>query len=120
MTAAGASDPGGMGPKRIWLVAVLFGLVSALVYGTIITVRCWRNPDLGPRITGYTWPQRFKSLPGTFPIVLVIAIIFYSMLFGWATPSVSQNAWMEMRGTGRSACRADISGVAVSVSAGLS
>ena len=36
---------------------------------------------------GYTWPQRFQSLPGTLPIVLVIGIIFYSMLFGWATPT---------------------------------
>jgi lysophospholipase L1-like esterase len=38
VTAAGASDPGGMGPKRIWLVAVLFGLVSALVLGGIVVL----------------------------------------------------------------------------------
>jgi len=63
------------------------GLVSALIYGTIITIRCWRNPELGPRITGYSWPQRFQSLPGTTPIFLVILIIFFSMYFGWATPT---------------------------------
>ena len=49
--------------------------------------RCWRNPELGTPIRGYTWPQRFQSLPGTPPIVLVILIIFFSMLFGWATPT---------------------------------
>lgn len=63
------------------------GLVSALVYALIISWRCWRNPELGPRITGYTWPQRFQSLPGTTPIFLVILIIFFSMYFGWATPT---------------------------------
>lgn len=63
------------------------GLVSALVYAVIITIRCWRQPELGPRITGYTWPQRFQSLPGTTPIFLVILIIFLSMYFGWATPT---------------------------------
>jgi len=63
------------------------GLVSALVYALIITYRCWRQPELGPRISGYTWPQRFQSLPGTTPIFLVILIIFLSMYFGWATPT---------------------------------
>lgn len=63
------------------------GLVSALVYALIISWRCWRDPSLGPRITGYTWGQRFASLPGTSPIFLVILIIFLSMYFGWATPT---------------------------------
>jgi tripartite ATP-independent transporter DctM subunit len=63
------------------------GIFSAFVYTAIILFMCWRNPELGKPIRGYTWPQRFKSLPGTLPIVLVIAIIFYSMLFGWATPT---------------------------------
>jgi tripartite ATP-independent transporter DctM subunit len=72
---------------KLLIAGFVPGLVSALVYGTIITFRCWRNPELGPRITGYTWPQRFQSLPGTTPIFLVILIIFLSMYFGWATPT---------------------------------
>jgi tripartite ATP-independent transporter DctM subunit len=63
------------------------GLFSALVYTAIILVMCWRNPAYGRPIRGYTWPQRVSSLPGTFPIILVIAIIFCSMLWGWATPT---------------------------------
>src|SRR5436190_16208779 len=63
------------------------GLVSALVYALIITWRCWRKPELGPRITGYNWLQRAESLPATTPIFLVILIIFRSMYFGWATPT---------------------------------
>jgi tripartite ATP-independent transporter DctM subunit len=72
---------------KLLIAGFVPGLVSALVYGTIITFRCWRNPELGPRITGYSWPQRFQSLPGTTPIFLVIMIIFLSMYFGWATPT---------------------------------
>ncbi len=63
------------------------GIFSALVYTAIIAIMCTRNPSLGRPIRGFTWGQRFASLPGTFPIVLVIAIIFYSMLYGWATPT---------------------------------
>ncbi|MCW5733685.1 MAG: TRAP transporter large permease [Enhydrobacter sp.] len=72
---------------KLLIAGFVPGLVSALVYGAIITWRCWRNPDLGPRVTGYSWPQRFESLPGTTPIFLVILIIFFSMYFGWATPT---------------------------------
>jgi tripartite ATP-independent transporter DctM subunit len=63
------------------------GIFSALVYTAIILGMCWRNPELGKPIRGFTWPQRFASLPGTLPIVLVIAIILYSMLTGTATPT---------------------------------
>lgn len=72
---------------KLLIAGFVPGLVSALVYGAIITWRCWRNPELGPRVTGYSWPQRFQSLPGTTPIFLVILIIFFSMYFGWATPT---------------------------------
>jgi tripartite ATP-independent transporter DctM subunit len=72
---------------KLLIAGFVPGLVSALVYALIISYRCWRKPELGPRITGYTWPQRFQSLPGTTPIFLVILIIFFSMYFGWATPT---------------------------------
>ena len=72
---------------KLLIAGFVPGLVSALVYALIITWRCWRKPELGPRITGYNWGQRFESLPGTTPIFLVILIIFFSMYFGWATPT---------------------------------
>ena len=43
--------------------------------------------EFGPPIGGFTWRQRFESLPGTAPIFIVIALIFTAMLFGWATPT---------------------------------
>lgn len=72
---------------KLLIAGFVPGLVSALVYTAIIVIRCMRNPEMGPPIRGYTWPQRFKSLPGTAPIFLVIGIIFTSMFYGWATPT---------------------------------
>lgn len=63
------------------------GIISALVYCVIVVIRCKLNPELGRPITGYTWRQRFESLPPTAPIWIVIVLIFTSMLFGWATPT---------------------------------
>ncbi len=72
---------------KLLIAGFVPGAVSALVYTAIITFMCWRNPAMGKPIRGYTWGQRFQSLPGTFPIVLVIGIILFSMLEGWATPT---------------------------------
>ncbi|MBL8382802.1 MAG: TRAP transporter large permease [Burkholderiales bacterium] len=63
------------------------GIISALVYCAIVVLRCKLDPSLGRPITGYTWQQRFESLPPTAPIWIVILLIFTSMLFGWATPT---------------------------------
>jgi tripartite ATP-independent transporter DctM subunit len=72
---------------KLLIAGFVPGLVSALVYSAIIVARCWRNPEMGPPVRGYTWPQRFQSLPGTAPIYVVIGIIFSSMFYGWATPT---------------------------------
>jgi tripartite ATP-independent transporter DctM subunit len=63
------------------------GLVSALIYVVLIVGMAKFNPKLGRPIRGYSWRQRWKSLPGTAPIVAVVVIIFSAMYFGWATPT---------------------------------
>jgi tripartite ATP-independent transporter DctM subunit len=72
---------------KLLIAGFVPGLISALVYSVIIVIRCKIDPTLGRPITGFTWGQRFASLPGTLPIILVVAIIFTAMLYGWATPT---------------------------------
>lgn len=63
------------------------GIVSAIVYIGIIVTISTINPSLGRPITGFTWRQRWKSVPGTLPIIAVVVIIFSAMYYGWATPT---------------------------------
>jgi tripartite ATP-independent transporter DctM subunit len=63
------------------------GIISALAYSAIIVFRCKLTPELGRPITGYTWRERFGSLPPTAPIWIVIVLIFTAMFYGWATPT---------------------------------
>jgi tripartite ATP-independent transporter DctM subunit len=63
------------------------GIASALIYGVMIVLLAKFNPKLGRPIGGFTWGQRWRSLPGTAPIFAVVAIIFSAMYFGWATPT---------------------------------
>ena len=72
---------------KLLIAGFVPGLVSALVYCLIIGIRCYLKPEMGQPIRGYTWAERWRSVPGTTPIWLIIAIIFFSMYFGWATPT---------------------------------
>jgi tripartite ATP-independent transporter DctM subunit len=72
---------------RLLVAGFLPGIVSALIYVALIVIMAKLNPALGRPIRGFTWAQRWKSVPGTFPIFAVVLIIFSAMYFGWATPT---------------------------------
>ncbi|MEC9346403.1 MAG: TRAP transporter large permease [Pseudomonadota bacterium] len=74
---------------KLLLAGLIPGIFSAVVYALLIIWRCWRNPALGGRITGYTWAERFESIPGTMPILIVIGVIIGGVYFGLATPTES-------------------------------
>lgn len=69
------------------LAGFLPGLVSALIYAAIIIIWAKVNPKLGPPVRGFTWKERFGSLPGITPIFIVVAIITTAIYDGWATPT---------------------------------
>ncbi len=72
---------------KLLIAGFIPGLISALCYAGIVIVWSIINPKVGAPIRGYTWQQRFTSLPGTLPVIGVIVIIFSAMFFGWATPT---------------------------------
>ncbi|MBT7268261.1 MAG: TRAP transporter large permease [Rhodospirillaceae bacterium] len=69
------------------LAGFLPGAVSALIYALIIIIWAKLNPELGPAVGGYTWKERFASLPGVSPIFFVVLIIMSAIYNGWATPT---------------------------------
>lgn len=74
------------------LAGFLPGAFSALIYGALVVGLALTFKNLGPPVGGFTWGQRFRSLPGAFPIVFVVVIIIffiYNPLGGdaWGTPT---------------------------------
>ena len=63
------------------------GVVSAMVYAALIIGQCKLKPELGRPIPSPPMKEKLASLPGTLPIIAVVAIIFYSMYSGTATPT---------------------------------
>ena len=77
---------------KLLLAGFIPGAFSAVVYGLLIIGIAVIFKSVGPPVTGFTWQQRFESLPGALPIVAVIFIIicFVYNPFGedaWGTPT---------------------------------
>jgi tripartite ATP-independent transporter DctM subunit len=76
---------------KLLLAGFIPGVFSAIVYATLIIGIAVIFKSVGPPVTGYTWRERFESLPPALPIVAVVVIIimFVYNPFGdaWGTPT---------------------------------
>ena len=77
---------------KLLLAGFIPGAFSALVYGLLIIGLALVIKDFGPRVTGFTWRERFSSLPPALPIVFVVVTIIFFVYnpFGgdaWGTPT---------------------------------
>jgi len=69
------------------MAGFLPGAVSALIYGALVILLAKTRKNFGPPITGFTWRERFESLPGALPIFVVISIIIVFIYGGVGTPT---------------------------------
>jgi len=74
------------------LAGFIPGAFSALIYAGMVIGMAMVWKKLGPPVTGFTWAERFQSLPGALPIVFVVVIIIFFIYnpFGgdaWGTPT---------------------------------
>ncbi len=77
---------------KLLLAGFIPGFVSAIIYAGLVIGMAKVRPNLGPPVTGFTWKERFESLPGALPIAFVIFIIIFSIYYrgedgAWATPT---------------------------------
>lgn len=77
---------------KLLLAGFIPGVFSAFVYTTLIIGMALTMKNFGPPIRGFTWKERFASLPPAMPIffVVFIIIVFVYNPFGgdaWGTPT---------------------------------
>jgi len=76
---------------KLLLAGFIPGAFSALVYATLIVGIAVIFKTVGPPVSGFTWRERFRALPGAIPIVAVVVIIVFFVYnpFGdaWGTPT---------------------------------
>ncbi|MEM6578811.1 MAG: TRAP transporter large permease [Pseudomonadota bacterium] len=76
---------------KLLLAGFVPGMFSALVYGVLIVSIAVIFRSVGPPVSGFTWRERFSSLPPALPIVAVVVVIIFFVYnpFGdaWGTPT---------------------------------
>ncbi|MEZ5675229.1 TRAP transporter, DctM subunit [Thalassovita litoralis] len=77
---------------KLLLAGFIPGAFSAVIYGALIVGLALVLPKFGPPVRGFTWKQRFASIPPAFPIffvVLIIVLFIYNPFGGdaWGTPT---------------------------------
>lgn len=69
------------------MAGFLPGAFSALVYGALVIFLAITNKNFGPPVRGFSWKQRFESLPAAMPIFFVVGIIVVCIYGGVGTPT---------------------------------
>ncbi|WP_137702110.1 TRAP transporter large permease [Marimonas lutisalis] len=77
---------------KLLLAGFIPGAFSAVVYATLIVGLAVIFKNVGPPVSGFTWRERFASLPPALPILAVVVIIIFFVYnpFGdkaWGTPT---------------------------------
>jgi len=77
---------------KLLLAGFIPGAFSAVIYGGLIIGMALLIKGFGPPLKGFTWKERFSSLPPALPIffVVFIIIVFIYNPFGgdaWGTPT---------------------------------
>ncbi|WP_417726580.1 TRAP transporter large permease [Roseovarius sp.] len=77
---------------KLLLAGFVPGVFSAIVYVVLIIGLAVTVKGFGPPVTGFTWRERFVSLPPALPIVFVVVTIVFFVYnpFGgdaWGTPT---------------------------------
>ncbi|WP_238364317.1 TRAP transporter large permease [Mesobacterium pallidum] len=77
---------------KLLLAGFIPGAFSAVIYALLIIGMALVIPNFGPPVRGFTWKQRFVSLPPALPILAVVVIIVFFVYnpFGgdaWGTPT---------------------------------
>ena len=77
---------------KLLLAGFIPGAFSAVIYGLLIIGMAVTIKGFGPPVRGFTWKQRFESIPPAFPIFFVVFIIIFFIYnpFGgdaWGTPT---------------------------------
>ncbi|MGI3210056.1 TRAP transporter large permease [Roseovarius tibetensis] len=77
---------------KLLLAGFVPGVFSAFVYAALIIGLALTIKGFGPPVTGFTWRERFVSLPPALPIVFVVVTIIFFVYnpFGgdaWGTPT---------------------------------
>jgi tripartite ATP-independent transporter DctM subunit len=74
--------------SKLFLAAIVPGLLTMLGYAAVIIIRARINPDLAPSLDeSSTWAERLEALGETWPVILLVLGVFGGLFTGVFTPT---------------------------------
>ncbi len=72
---------------KLFMAGIVPGVLLALMFGTIIYIRCRLHPELGPAGPGTSFSEKIKALKDVWLIVLLFIIVIGGIYTGIMTPT---------------------------------
>src|SRR3546814_8792644 len=72
---------------KLFIAALVPGLLGTVLYMLAITVTTRLNPALGPAGERMAWPQRMRTLRTVWPVGLLFALVIGGMYTGIFSPN---------------------------------
>jgi C4-dicarboxylate transporter DctM subunit len=70
---------------RLFLAGILPGALTAGFYVITIIIQVRRNPEIAPPTERYSWSERFSSIPGTSPAIVLVLLVLGGIYSGAIT-----------------------------------
>lgn len=72
---------------QLFLAGIVPGILTAALLSAYVVYRVRCNPSLAPPVARPSWRERFASLRGAWPVVLLAVLVLGAMYTGAATPT---------------------------------
>ncbi|MCC7311850.1 MAG: TRAP transporter large permease [Sulfuritalea sp.] len=72
---------------RLFVAAVVPGLILTALFLATIVWMCMRNPALGPLGPQTTWGEKFRALTGVIEALALFSLVIGGLYMGWFTPT---------------------------------
>ena len=72
---------------RLFMGGLLPGLLTAMMFSSMIYFRAVRNPTMAPRGKRLPWKERFRALWRIWGVSLLFLLVIGGIFLGWFTPT---------------------------------
>lgn len=70
---------------KLFAAGIVPGLLAAVMYGAVVQIYAIMKPDAVPEGPRHGWGERFKSLRGLWPVIVLFIFVIGGIYRGWFT-----------------------------------
>lgn len=78
-----------MSVGKLLIAGLIPGIITAVMLAITVVIWAKVSPSACPQIASFSWRERFNSLKGIWPILVLIFVVIGAIYSGFATPTES-------------------------------